>query len=689
MPSSASCERHLEAGRRALSLGDLATAESELREAVVEAEHSEAGPEQLVAALSAQAQLLYQTRRFADAAPLFRRALDIREQLEGTDSPALVPAIHNVAAAYLAMGDSGGAEPLLRKALTVLEAAYGPEHAELAGVLNNLSQLYLKRGAHAEAEPLLRRLLGILRAQGEERPEVATVMATLASVQHALAEHDAAERLLRRVLEIRERTLAPNHFAVATTLEALAETCATRGKLDEALTLLERSLAMRERTLGGTHPSLAVVRAKMADLQLQLSQDAFAVPLMEPIAERRLEIAPEGPVADQMQIATRSQTVARPLTNLAQTHLVPRSPVIRTQESEHGSAPYDAIRRLAAELNQNGDAAVAERSTDSSLAISILPTGGALVLPGSDRAGQQENDDLLDDYQDEMRPARSSALNRPAVRVAIGAAALVVVAVSTTFALKGSADDDTAAAADYSTAGRLGQAPAGGSVALPAPAADSAGTTDGGRSESGDVEGERGASPANGSRETRTPPRSTAPARTASSARTEPEEPEFRLPSADRLLGGVSVPSSTEMPTVQIGGPESDTHSALTTLGSREGSVGTRAYSGRDFRPAAHIGPVPAPVYPASVAAERLRGEVVVTFTVDTNGLVDANSFRVERASDMRFVAPVTAVLPQMRFMPAELNGRRVEQTLLVPFRFEPGKREEDGGSLDNGGTAR
>jgi TonB family protein len=685
--TSASCERHLEAGRRALSLGDLGTAESEFAAAVADAERPDADAEHLAASLATQAQLLYQAKRYAEAAPLFRRALEVRERREGADAPSLVPVLHNVAAVHLAMGDSAAAEPLLRRALSILERVHGEEHVELAGVLNGLSQLCLKRGAYAEAEPLLRRLLAIRRAQGEDRPEVATVMASLASVHHALAEHEAAEQLQRRVLEIRERTLAPNHYAIATTLEALAETCATRGKLEEAMALLERSLDMRDRTLGAAHPSLSVVRAKIADLQLQLSQDSFAVPLMEVIAE---------PIADsRRRDAPTAGSPPRWTGPLTDFH--PRSAT--TDETFPGVAqpaaePLEAIRRLAAELNGTGagasDAPFADRSSESSLAVSILPTGGALVLPGSDRsypqsAGQESA--WEDEFGDEpRRPSRTSILARPPVRVAIGAAALVLVVVSTTLALwSGSGSEDFApSGAGLSAPDGQGQQALSGSVALPSATmpGDSVDTT----AERADAEPEtsavRGGTTNAASqrradaRNAQGSTRSTEAGRSSSGASRQESDPALTplaLPSATRLSGDLQLAVDAAVPTIEIGSGRGDPRPVMPVPGSRESVLGANAYSGtRGYRPAAHIGQLPTPIYPNSLRQLGIRGEVVVSFTVDTNGRVDANTFRVVRATDMRFVASVSELLPDLRFMPAEAGGRPVTQTIQIPFRFEP-----------------
>src|SRR5205814_4996200 len=97
------------------------------------------------------------------------------------------------------------------------------------------TRLYLKQSEYSSAEPLLLRLLDLKRSKGEDHPEVATVLASLASVRQALGMHESAEQLWRRVLDIRERTLAPNHFATASALEHLGGSCAARGKLEEVL----------------------------------------------------------------------------------------------------------------------------------------------------------------------------------------------------------------------------------------------------------------------------------------------------------------------------------------------------------------------------------------------------------------------------------------------------------------------
>ena len=172
-------------------------------------------------------------------------------------------------------GSFAEAEECFRRALEIGDRMFGAENPDSIILLNDLTRLYLKQSAYSLAEPLLLRLLDFKRSKGEDHPEVATVLASLATVRQGLGMHESAEQLWRRVLDIRERTLAPNHFAIASALEHLGNACAARGKISEAFSAFQRALTIREKTLGNEHPSLRVARERIADLQLQASEDTL------------------------------------------------------------------------------------------------------------------------------------------------------------------------------------------------------------------------------------------------------------------------------------------------------------------------------------------------------------------------------------------------------------------------------
>ena len=77
-----------------------------------------------------------------------------------------------------------------------------------------------------------------------------------------------------------------------------------------------------------------------------------------------------------------------------------------------------------------------------------------------------------------------------------------------------------------------------------------------------------------------------------------------------------------------------------------------------------------APRYPDALRTAKVEGEVLAMFVVNPDGTVDPNTLKVVRSSHELFTQSVKSALPQMRFSPAEVDGRRVRQLVTMPFRF-------------------
>ena len=75
-------------------------------------------------------------------------------------------------------------------------------------------------------------------------------------------------------------------------------------------------------------------------------------------------------------------------------------------------------------------------------------------------------------------------------------------------------------------------------------------------------------------------------------------------------------------------------------------------------------------VYPPMLRRQRIEGVAVAEFVVDTLGRVDANSVRIVSATHTLFANAARAALPRARYAPAELEGRKVPQIVVLPVRF-------------------
>src|SRR3954465_12212889 len=87
-------------------------------------------------------------------------------------------------------------------------------------------------------------------------------------------------------------------------------------------------------------------------------------------------------------------------------------------------------------------------------------------------------------------------------------------------------------------------------------------------------------------------------------------------------------------------------------------------------KPVVPAGAQPQPNYPDMLRSANVEGEVLAQFVVDTTGRAEMGTFKVLKSSHDGFTQAVRNVLPNMRFYPAEIGGRKVKQMVQQPFTF-------------------
>ena len=98
------------------------------------------------------ASLYYAQGRYAEAEPLLKRALAIKEKVLGSEHPSVATSLNGVAVLYQAKGRCAEAEPLYRRALAIWEKALDPEHPNVAKALLNYAVLLRATGRSDERE---------------------------------------------------------------------------------------------------------------------------------------------------------------------------------------------------------------------------------------------------------------------------------------------------------------------------------------------------------------------------------------------------------------------------------------------------------------------------------------------------------------------------------------------------------
>jgi tetratricopeptide (TPR) repeat protein len=248
--------------------------------------------------------------RYAEAEPLYKRALGIKAKALSPDHPSVATTLNNLAVLYDVQGRYEEEEPLCQRALGIREKALGPDHPSVATSLNNLASLYEHQSRYSKAEPLHKRALGIWqKALGPDHPDVAKSLNNIAGLYRIQGRYEEAEPMYQRALGIREKALGPDHPDVANSLNNLAALCRVQGRYEEAEPLYGRSLRIREKALGPGHPDVAQTLNNLALLYRVQGRYEEA----EPLYGRSLRIR-------EKALGPGHPDVAASLNNLAALH---------------------------------------------------------------------------------------------------------------------------------------------------------------------------------------------------------------------------------------------------------------------------------------------------------------------------------------------------------------------------------
>lgn len=143
-----------------------------------------------------------------------------------------------------------------------------------------------------------------------------------------------------------------------------------------------------------------------------------------------------------------------------------------------------------------------------------------------------------------------------------------------------------------------------------------------------------------------------------------------------RLEASLIAVASLALIVVACNVPASDDASA-----ARASTAGPTAVPGtkpfHEFtidKPAVMAPGSPAPRYPEPERSKHVEGEVLAQYVVDTTGIAVPGSLRILESTSQSFTDAVRTALPSMRFIPAEVKGRKVKQLIQQPFTFMQSK---------------
>lgn len=87
-------------------------------------------------------------------------------------------------------------------------------------------------------------------------------------------------------------------------------------------------------------------------------------------------------------------------------------------------------------------------------------------------------------------------------------------------------------------------------------------------------------------------------------------------------------------------------------------------------KPAEMLSDSPKPRYPSVLESSGIAGEVQAQFVVLSSGKADMDQFKVLKSTNELFTQAVKSVLPRMKFSPAMIGGKPVNQLVQQSFQF-------------------
>jgi serine/threonine protein kinase len=250
-----------------------------------------------------------------------------------------------------ARGNSVTAREILDKGADKISRELQGQPVVQGKLMHTMGFVYKGLGLYDAAQSLLEKALDIrTKTLGPDHPDVAASLSELGAVLWSKGEFPKAKALLEQALAIREKRFGPDSKETAASFNNLGNLNWSQGNYGEARRLLERALAIREKILGPEHADVASTLNSLGAIAYREGDFKTAGVMWErTLAIREKTLGPDHPY------------VAQTLNNLAIVHTYSGDPkgavpllerVVKLQEKVLGPKHPD----LASGLMNLGDA---------------------------------------------------------------------------------------------------------------------------------------------------------------------------------------------------------------------------------------------------------------------------------------------------------------------------------------------
>lgn len=191
--------------------------------------------------LTARAIKLFGERKYVEALPLAKRALELGETALGKTDPRLIAPLINLGDLYVATLAFDDAKKSFDRALSIAETNFGREDLRLARPLDELGYLMSKRGDYNKAADLFSRSLVIKeKLLPADDIEIARAAFALGDTYRKSHEYARAEPYYQQALRVYEKPERKGDSELVEVLKRYLIVLTAENKKDEAASVQSR-----------------------------------------------------------------------------------------------------------------------------------------------------------------------------------------------------------------------------------------------------------------------------------------------------------------------------------------------------------------------------------------------------------------------------------------------------------------
>jgi len=197
-----------------------------------------------------KATVLFEERKYDEAAGLLTDTIQQIEKSHGADSMYLVKPSDLLATVYGAMRKNAEAEAVWRRAYEIRRKHLGPDHPETLGSGDKLALCLIDEGKHADAEPLLKKSLSHREAYfGDDSESIMKSLNHMALLFLAQKKYAEAEPFASRAVKIGRNKIGLMPAPYPDSQRILGAVSAGLEKYDDAIPLYDAAIKSKAKLL--------------------------------------------------------------------------------------------------------------------------------------------------------------------------------------------------------------------------------------------------------------------------------------------------------------------------------------------------------------------------------------------------------------------------------------------------------